>query len=65
VAETRSGLTVPPDDVDAIAEALGRIGRGELERNFSPIGIERYKYPRLAEEMAEAVEQAIALRRDA
>jgi glycosyltransferase involved in cell wall biosynthesis len=63
VDETRTGLTVPPDDVDAIAEALGRIGRGELGRDFSPTGTERYKYPGIAREMAEAVEQAISLGR--
>jgi glycosyltransferase involved in cell wall biosynthesis len=63
VDETRTGLTVPPDDVDAIAKALGRIRRGELGRDFSPTGIERYKYPGIAKEMAEALEQAIALRR--
>jgi glycosyltransferase involved in cell wall biosynthesis len=62
VQETRTGVVVPPDDVDAIADALRRAARGELERDYAPRGVERYSYPGLAEEAVEAIEQAIALR---
>ncbi len=62
VRETRTGVVVPPDDVDAIADALHRAAAGELERNFAPCGLERYSYPGLAEEAAEVIEQAIAVR---
>ena len=60
VRETRTGTAVPPDDVKAIEEALGRVARGELGRDFAPTGIDRYAYPRLAQEMDEAIEEAIA-----
>jgi glycosyltransferase involved in cell wall biosynthesis len=62
VRETNTGITVPPDDVDAIADALRRAARGELARDYAPRGIERYAYPGLAEEAAEVIEQAIAAR---
>ena len=59
VSETGSGVTVPPDDVDAIAAALRDAATGELERGYAPHGVERYAYPAPAEAMAEAVERAI------
>lgn len=62
VQETRTGITVPPHDVEAIEEALGRVARGELRRDYAPTGIDRYAYPRLAQEMAEVIEEAIALK---
>jgi glycosyltransferase involved in cell wall biosynthesis len=61
VRETGTGVAVPPDDVDAIADALRRAARGELARDYAPQGVERYSYPRLAEEAAEVIEQAIAI----
>jgi glycosyltransferase involved in cell wall biosynthesis len=60
VRETGTGVVVPPDDVDAIADALRRAARGDLAREYAPRGIERYAYPRLAEEMAAVIEEAIA-----
>jgi glycosyltransferase involved in cell wall biosynthesis len=60
VRETRTGVVVPPDDVDAIVDALRRAALGDLAREYSPRGIDRYAYPRLAEEAAEVIEQAIA-----
>ncbi|MGZ4315561.1 MAG: glycosyltransferase [Gaiellaceae bacterium] len=60
VRETGTGAVVPPDDVDAIADALRRAARGDLAREYAPEGVERYAYPRLAEEAAEVIEQAIA-----
>ena len=62
VRETRTGITVPPDDIDAITRVLTLIARGEFGRDFAPTGIERYAYPGLAEEMGEAIEEAIARR---
>ena len=62
VRETHTGITVAPDDVDAIARALTRIARGDLGREFAPTGLDRYAYPRLAEEMGEAIEEAIVRR---
>jgi glycosyltransferase involved in cell wall biosynthesis len=62
VRETRTGVVVPPDDVDAIADVLRRAVRGDLLRDYAPQGIERYAYPQLAEEMSEVIEEAIARR---
>ena len=62
VRETDSGMTVPPDDVDAIAAALRSAAAGELEQRHAPHGAERYRYPAPAEAMAELVEMAIAHR---
>jgi glycosyltransferase involved in cell wall biosynthesis len=59
VAETSTGVTVPPDDVDAIVVALRRVASGELERAYAPRNLERYTYPGPAERMAEVVEEAI------
>lgn len=59
VRETNTGVVVPPDDVDAIADALRRAARGELAREYAPRGVDRYAYPRLAEEMADVIEEAI------
>jgi len=60
VRETRTGVTVPPDDVDAIA--LRSVATGEFASGYAPCGIERYTYPAPAEAMAELVEEAIRLR---
>jgi hypothetical protein len=62
VRETRTGVVVPPDDVDAIADVLRRAERGDHLRDYAPQGIERYAYPQLAEEMSEVIEEAIARR---
>ena len=62
VRETSTGVTVPPDDVDAIAAALRSAATGGLERSYAPRGVERYRYPAPAEAMAELVERAIAHR---
>jgi glycosyltransferase involved in cell wall biosynthesis len=62
VRETNTGLTVAPDDVEAIAGALRRVASGELEQEYSPRNLERYTYPGPAEAMAELIETAIRLR---
>lgn len=63
VQETGTGITVPPDDADAIAAALRRVVSGELMREYAPRNLEQYAYPRPAEQMAELVEEAIRRRR--
>lgn len=62
VRETNTGITVPPDDVEAIASALRRVVSGELARAYSPRNLDRYEYPRPAEQMAELIEEAIRRR---
>lgn len=59
VAETNIGISVPPDDVDAIAGALRAAVAGDLERRYAPRGTAAYAYPLLAERMAAVVEAAI------
>ncbi len=61
VRETRTGVAVPPDDLDAIADALRGAARGDLAREYAPQGIERYAYPRLAQEAAQVIEHAISV----
>ena len=60
VEETRSGLTVPPDDVDKIAEALRMVSSGALSAMHQPKGVDRYVYPGPAVELSGVIEQAIA-----
>ena len=62
VQETKAGLTVPPEDVTAIAAALRRAANGDLARAFAPRGLERFTYPGPAEAMGEIVQAAIARR---
>lgn len=62
VRETNTGVVVPPDDVDAIAEALRQAASGELARAYAPRGLEQYTYPGPAVKMAELVEEAIRIR---
>jgi glycosyltransferase involved in cell wall biosynthesis len=62
VRETNTGVTVPPDDVGAIATALRRVATGELAAAYAPRNLEQFTYPRPADAMAEAVENAIRRR---
>jgi glycosyltransferase involved in cell wall biosynthesis len=59
VRETNTGVTVPPEDVAAIADAIRRAASGELARAYAPRGLDQYTYPGPAERMAEIVEEAI------
>ena len=59
VQETGTGITVPPDDVAAIAAALRAVVSGELARAYEPRGLDQYTYPAPAEAMAALVEEAI------
>jgi len=60
VADTGTGIAVPPFDADAIAQALRAVVRGEIP--YAPRGLERFTYPGPAEAVAELVEEAIARR---
>jgi glycosyltransferase involved in cell wall biosynthesis len=62
VRETNTGITVPPEDVNAIAAALRGVVSGELAHAYSPRNLDRYEYPRPALEMAELIEEAIRRR---
>jgi glycosyltransferase involved in cell wall biosynthesis len=63
VRETNIGVTVAPDDVDAIVRALRQVATGELARAYAPRNTEQYTYPEPARVLADLVEEAIALRR--
>ncbi|HMJ01902.1 MAG TPA: glycosyltransferase, partial [Conexibacter sp.] len=58
VAETRTGIVVPPDDEAAILDALRRLADGRLERDYAPRALERFTYPGPALAVLDAVEQA-------
>jgi glycosyltransferase involved in cell wall biosynthesis len=60
VRETGTGITVPPGDEAAIATALRQVAGGSLP--YAARGVERYVYPRPAEEIDRLMEQAIARR---
>ena len=62
VRETNTGVTVSPDDVDAIAEALRKVASGQLAACYAPRNLEQFAYPGPAKAMAELVESAIARR---
>ena len=62
VRETNTGVTVPPDDVDAIVGALRQAATGELAHRYAPRNLEQYAYPGPAQRMAELVEEAIRRR---
>lgn len=62
VTETGTGVTVPPDDLEAISEAIAAAASGDLQERYEPHGLERYLYPGPAEAVAELVERAIARR---
>ena len=62
VTETGTGVSVPPDDIDAIAKELRAAVNGELAASYAPRGLDRYSYPGPAELMAQSVERAISAR---
>jgi glycosyltransferase involved in cell wall biosynthesis len=59
VRETRTGLTVPPGDVDAIEAALHRVLNDDLDGIYAPRNVEAYAYPGPAREVSELIERAI------
>jgi len=62
VAETGTGVCVPPDDVEAIERVIEDALDGSLTADYAPHGLERYVYPGPAEAVAELIERAIARR---
>ena len=62
VRETSTGLTVAPDDPQAIAETLRRVVAGALAQSYAPRGLEQYIYPGPALKVEAVVERAIARR---
>ena len=60
IEETRTGIAVPPDDVDAVEAALQRLIRNDLAGIYSPRNIDAYAYPRPALEAARLIERTIA-----
>ena len=52
VEETGTGVCVAPADVPAITAQLRRAIDGELERDYAPRDLDRYRYPAPAERMA-------------
>jgi glycosyltransferase involved in cell wall biosynthesis len=62
VEETATGVTVAPDDVDGISQAILSAMDGSLAARYVPRGLDRYVYPGPAEEVAELIEEAIARR---
>jgi glycosyltransferase involved in cell wall biosynthesis len=62
IGETGVGVSVPPNDVEAIAGALEAAANGTLAAHYLPRGLARYAYPRLAGEIAELIEPAIEQR---
>ena len=65
VRETRTGRTMPPDDEASIAGVLRRLAAGELDFGYAPTGLERYRFPGVAEALAEQIERAVDARRPA
>jgi glycosyltransferase involved in cell wall biosynthesis len=59
VQETRTGVCVPPYDVEGLARQLRLALDGELERNYAPTGLDRYTYPGPAQQMADLVSRVM------
>jgi glycosyltransferase involved in cell wall biosynthesis len=59
VRETGTGVTVSPDDVEAIGGALRLAVTGQLRTSYAPRELDTYIYPAPAERLAELVEVAI------
>jgi glycosyltransferase involved in cell wall biosynthesis len=62
VTETNTGIAVPPDDVDAILSALGKVLSGELAAGYAPRDLDEYTYPGPAERIAAVIDEAILQR---
>lgn len=62
IARTGTGVTVRPDDVDAIAAQLRRLVTGQLADAYHPADLEPYVYPGPALRMAEVIEEALTRR---
>ena len=65
VEETGTGVTMPVDDVEGLADALEAALDGRLGEGFDPHGLDPYLYPAPTQLVEELVEQAIAERAEA
>jgi glycosyltransferase involved in cell wall biosynthesis len=63
VRETCTGITVAPDDLDGVLDALRSAADGRLTDSYRPANLERYRYPAPAEAFAQAIERALAATR--
>jgi glycosyltransferase involved in cell wall biosynthesis len=63
VTETGTGVCVPPDDVEAIERVLEQVLDGSLGERYTPQGLERYRYPAPALQVATLLDSAVAARR--
>jgi glycosyltransferase involved in cell wall biosynthesis len=63
VAETGTGVCVPPEDVEAIERALEEVLDGVLGERYAPHDLERYRYPAPALQVAALLDAAVAARR--
>jgi glycosyltransferase involved in cell wall biosynthesis len=61
--ETGRGVTVSGDDIDGIVNRFREIALGRFGKDLEFHGIEHYSYARLAERMADVLDDAIARRR--
>jgi glycosyltransferase involved in cell wall biosynthesis len=62
ISDTQTGVAVDGQDPAAIAAALRQALSGELQRLYAPRGLERFSYPRAADQLVEEIERAIARR---
>jgi glycosyltransferase involved in cell wall biosynthesis len=62
VSETSTGLTVAPNDPEAIADALLAAADGRLAAAYDPHGLDQYVYPAPAEAFAAEIERVLEWR---
>jgi glycosyltransferase involved in cell wall biosynthesis len=62
IRETRTGVVVAPDDIDALRDALRSCLEGRLAAEYEPTGLERYVQPGPAKEFAAVIDAAIQRR---
>ena len=62
VRETSTGITVAPDDPEAIAATLRGVVAGALAQAYAPCGLDQYIYPGPALKAEAVIERAIARR---
>lgn len=62
IRDTHTGLTVAPDDIEGILDALLAALDGRLRDAHRPVNLERYRHPAPAEAFAESIERAIVAR---
>jgi glycosyltransferase involved in cell wall biosynthesis len=65
VTETRTGMTVRPDDPERVAVALRGAVDGALARSYAPRNLDLYRYPGPAKTVEAAIEEAIMRRSSA